>query len=113
DRLSMILQPKTTSEHRLSDKLSSIFQEGSLKGITHEQIANHIKNWLTNNEYSQCSTPMARLRDHTSCEQCFWLTGFFYACGMTMELVWKKMSIKQQNCIKKHLIEDINIEVVL
>ena len=51
ERLSMILQPKATSEHLLSDKLSSIFQEGSLKGRTHEQIANYIKDWLTNNEY--------------------------------------------------------------
>src|SRR6185312_15107651 len=36
-----------------------------------------------------------------------------WLCVMTMELEWKKMNKKQQNCIKKHLIKDINMEVVL
>ena len=83
DRLSIIGQLATVSNHSFSDELSSKYQEELLKGRSQDQIVNSIKDWLAHNGwYQQSSPPVKRLKDHVDCGQCYWLLGFFF---MNME----------------------------
>jgi len=78
DRLSIIGQLATVSNHSFSDELSSKYQEELLKGRSQDQIANSIKDWLVlahNGWYQQGYPPVKRLKDHVDCGQCCWLLG--------------------------------------
>ena len=86
DRLSIIGQLVTASNHSFSDELSSKCQEELLKKRSQDQIANSIKDWLAHNGWHQQSyPPVNRLKDHVDCGQCYWLLGFFYEHEITVE----------------------------
>ena len=53
DRLNVIGQLATASNHSFSDELLSKYQEELLKGRSQDQIADSIKDWLLNNGWYQ------------------------------------------------------------
>jgi len=70
-------------DHPLSNELSTLYHKLKLNGKSEEQIADFIRNSLTQNSDKQNSKVI--LKSHTGCGQCFWLIGFFYAHGIKTE----------------------------